>query len=58
MRLVRINKDDRVVILREVPRHRVERVNIFVERDNLCDECEYRFDCPVARTLRKLRNCF
>jgi hypothetical protein len=58
MRLIKVNKNDRVVILREVPKPKVERVNVFIERDNLCDECEFRYDCPVARMLRNINRCF
>ena len=60
MRLMRFKKDREIVIreYRLVPRHEVEVTNVFIDRDSLCDECEFRYDCPVARTLRKLRRCY
>jgi len=58
MRKIWFKKDEGLIIreYRLVPKREI-KVNIYTEDDNLCDECEFKYDCPVARVLRS-RRCF
>lgn len=59
LRIIRVKKDDDVVIVRKRrPSILYEPRNVFVDSDNICDDCEFRFNCPVARLLRGLRSCY
>jgi len=44
---------------------RVERIkpvyrtrHIYVESENICDECDRRYNCPFKKLVDKLDNCF
>jgi len=58
MRKIWFKKDSGEIVIRSyrvVPKRK--ELDIYIEDDNLCDECEFKYDCPVARVLRS-RRCF
>jgi hypothetical protein len=60
MRKLRFNKKGDIVI-REyhlIPRVRVRHENIFIDDDNICDDCNYKYNCPITRVVNKISKCF
>jgi len=58
-RIIKIRNDGDIVHIR------VDRVkpiyrtrHIYVETENICDECEYKYDCPFKKLVDKLNSCF